>query len=153
MDLIHISKKEFAKIPYKSTYIDIEGAHPERVGRRVAFLPGHGTTLFTEGIHFLVDGDSSHLPVLCKANAEVGAAYQFAGKLLFVKRLYRITKEEAKEWDLRCLERVETTEGDFALPGGDEVESPRFSYIAKKEAVSHEEISNGQLRVNDAVPV
>ena len=27
MDLIHIGKKEFAKIPYKSTYIDILRRH------------------------------------------------------------------------------------------------------------------------------
>lgn len=123
MDMIHISKEEFNKIPsgYKSTYLDTDGAHPERKGRRVAFLPGHGTTLLTEGIHFLVDGDSSHLPVLEKKNAEEGAAYQFAGGLAFVKRLYRLTEQEAKEQGVLYIDRVETTAGDFALPGGDVV--------------------------------
>lgn len=28
------------------------GDHPEWKGRRVAFLPGHGTTLFIEGVSF-----------------------------------------------------------------------------------------------------
>ena len=120
MEMLHISKADFDRIgaDYKGVYMDYHGAHPQRKGRRVAFLPGHGTTLFTEGIHFIVDGDHSHLPILCKKNAEEGAAYQFGGGVLYVKRIYRISPEYARESHLAYLERVETSIGDFALPDG-----------------------------------
>lgn len=32
--------------------MNYDGKHPEWKGRRVAFLPGHGTTLFIEGVSF-----------------------------------------------------------------------------------------------------
>lgn len=49
-----ITKKEFDKIPaaYKGVFADYHGEHPEWKGRRTAFLPGHGTTLFIEGVSF-----------------------------------------------------------------------------------------------------
>lgn len=121
MEMIHISKADFDRIgaDYKGAYMDYHGTHPQRKGRRVAFLPGHGTTLFTEGIHFIVDGDCSHLPILCKENAEEGAVYQFGNGVLYVKRIYRISLEYARENHLAYLERVETSIGDFALPGSD----------------------------------
>jgi hypothetical protein len=58
MDLIHISKKDFDAIDrdYKFRFVDYQGTHPERKGRWCAFLPGHGTTLFIEGVHFVIDG-------------------------------------------------------------------------------------------------
>ncbi|OUO12640.1 hypothetical protein [Flavonifractor sp. An4] len=120
-DMIYISKSEFSKIgdDYKGIFSDFQRTHPKWKGRRTAFLPGHGTTLFIEGIHFIVDGDCSHLPALNKENAEEGAAYQFAGGFVYVKRLYKISKEYAKEHNLLYLDRVETSVGDFALPGGD----------------------------------
>ena len=123
MEMIHISKAEFDRIgaDYKGVYMDYQGTHPQRKGRRVAFLPGHGTTLFAEGIHFIVDGDYSHLPILCKENAEEGAAYQFGGGILCVNRIYRISKEYANENSLLYLDRVETSAGDFALPGSDTI--------------------------------
>ena len=116
-----ISKEEFDRIHdgYKGIFEDTQGTHPEWKGRRTAFLPGEGTTLSIEGIHFLVDGDYSHLPALCKANACVGAAYQFAGGVTFVKRLYRISEAQARKEILVYLDRVETDSGDYALPGGD----------------------------------
>ena len=127
MEMIHISKSDFDCIgaDYKGVYMDYHGTHPQRKGRRVAFLPGHGTTLFTEGIHFIVDGDYSNLPILCKENAEEGVAYQFGGDVLYVKRIYRISREYARENHLTYLDRVETSIGDFALPDGDTINAAR----------------------------
>ena len=52
----YITKKDYDAIPdaYKSTYIDYDHKHPEWVGRRIAFLPGHETTLFIEGVSFVI---------------------------------------------------------------------------------------------------
>lgn len=124
MELVHISKKEFNAIPSenKSIYQDYDGLHPQRAGRRVAFLHGHGNPLLIEGIHFIVDRDQSHLPVLCKENAEVGAMYQGAGGPCTVTRVYQLTDAEAAARDLIYLERAEARMADgrtveFALPG------------------------------------
>lgn len=124
MELIHISKKEFNAIPsdYKSIYQNYDGLYPQRAGRRVAILHGHGTTLSVEGIHFVVDGDQTHLPVICKENAEVGAMYQGAGGPCTVTRVYQLTETEAAERDLIYLDRAEARMADgrtveFALPG------------------------------------
>lgn len=90
------------------------------IGRRNVMVGGaHGCELLTEGVHFLVEGDVSHLPVLDKSNTLVGAAYQFAGGVQYLQRVYRISEEYARENGLMYLERVETTGGDFALPGSD----------------------------------
>ena len=127
MEMMHISKADFDRISadYKGVYMDYHGAHPQRKGRRVAFLPGQGTTLYTEGIHFIVDDDCSHLPILYKENAEEGAAYQFGGSFLYVKRIYRISEDYANENSLLYLERVETSAGDFALPGSDTISTSK----------------------------
>lgn len=127
MEMLHISKADFDRIgtDYKGVYMDYQGVFPKRKGRRVAFLPGHGTTLYTEGIHFIVDGDYSHLPILCKENAEEGAAYQFGGDVLYVKRIYRISEEYASENSLLYLDRAETSVGDFALPGSDTISTDK----------------------------
>lgn len=123
MEMLHISKADFDRIgaDYKGVYMDYHGTHPQRKGRRTAFLPGHSTTLFVEGVHFIVDGDYSHLPILCKENAEEGAAYQFGGDYLIVSRIYRISLEYARENHLTYLDRVETSMGDFALPGSNTI--------------------------------
>lgn len=118
MELLHIDKAEFDAIDsdYKGVYADYQGVFPKRKGRRVAFLPGHGTALYTEGIHFLVDGDYTHLPVLAKENAEEGAAYLFGSNgYQIVQRIYRISEEYARENNLMYLDRAQTTIGDFAL--------------------------------------
>lgn len=127
MEMMHISKADFDRIgaDYKGVYMDYQGTHPQRKGRRVAFLPGHGTTLYTEGIHFVVDDDCTHLPVLCKENAEEGAAYQFGGSILYVHRIYRIGEEYANDNSLLYLDRVETSIGDFALPGSDTISTSK----------------------------
>ena len=116
-----ITKEQFARIgdDYKGTFEDFRGTMPHHKGRRTAFLPGEGTTLSLEGVHFLVDGDYSHLPILNKNNAVVGCAYQFAGGCQIVRRVYRLTEEQAEVWECMYLDRVETTMGDFALPGSD----------------------------------
>lgn len=52
--MIKITKKEWDAIPedYKGTWMAYNGEHPEWKGKKTAFLPGHGTTLFIEGISF-----------------------------------------------------------------------------------------------------
>ena len=49
-----ITRSQFLAIPkaYRGVYSDVQGVHPEWKGRRTAFLPGHGTTLFIEGVSF-----------------------------------------------------------------------------------------------------
>lgn len=49
-----ITLKNYNAIPsdYRGLYSDYDGKHPEWKGKRTAFLPGHGTTLFIEGISF-----------------------------------------------------------------------------------------------------
>ena len=49
-----ITKAEYDRIgnDFKGVWHDYWGDHPEWKGRRVAFLPGHGTTLFIEGVSF-----------------------------------------------------------------------------------------------------
>ena len=51
-----VTKEAYDEIPddYKGIYIDYDHKHPEWQGRRVAFLPGHGTTLFIEGVSFVI---------------------------------------------------------------------------------------------------
>lgn len=116
-----ITKAEWNRIgtDYKGVFHDYQGTHPEHKGRRTAFLPGDGTVLSLEGVHFLVDGDYSHLPILSKDNAVVGCAYQTAGGYQVVHEIYRISEEYAEEHDLMYLDRVTTSWGDFALHGSD----------------------------------
>ena len=89
------------------------------IGRRHLMVPG--PKLITEGVHFLIEDDYSNLPVLHKSNALAGAAYQFGGGVLYVHRIYRLTVEQARDLGAVYLDRVETTAGDFALPGSDTV--------------------------------
>lgn len=90
------------------------------IGRRDMMVnEGRGPCLITEGVHFLIDGDYSNLPVLSKENALVGAAYRFGSTYHIVRRIYRLTEEEAQRTGAMYLDRVETTAGDFALPGSD----------------------------------
>ena len=116
-----ITKEQYSHIgsDYKGVFHDYQGIHPEHKGRRTAFLPGDGTVLSLEGVHFLVEGDYSHLPILRKDNAVVGCAYQSAGGYQIVQHVYRLTREQAEEQDCMYLDRVTTTMGDFALAGSD----------------------------------
>lgn len=49
-----ITRAEFERLPreWKEPWHDYWGDHPEWLGRWTAFLPGHGTTLFIEGVSF-----------------------------------------------------------------------------------------------------
>ena len=116
-----ITKEQYSRIgsDYKGVFSDYQGKMPWHKGRRMSFLPGEGTALFLEGVHFLVEGDYNHLPILCKDNAREGCAFQSAGGYQIVNRVYRLTEEQAEEWGCMYLDRVETTMGDFALPGSD----------------------------------
>lgn len=51
-----ITRKEFNALPadWKCKWGDYYGDHPEWLGRWTAFLPGHGTTLFIEGVSFQI---------------------------------------------------------------------------------------------------
>ena len=131
------SKEEWAREQYKGRW----GASPlnlDRVeagelpayyiGRRNVMVGGkHGCELLTEGVHFLVDGDYSELPVLSKENAMKGACYQFAGGYIEVTNVYRVSDEYAREHDLYCLDRVDyiqhaewgTVHAGCALPGSE----------------------------------
>lgn len=113
-----ISKEEFDRI-HKNLKSVYEGTSPEWKGRRAAFLPGDGYNLSIEGVDFLVDGDYEHLPVLEKENAHVGYCYKFAGGYTQVRKIYRLSEEYAKANELIYLDRVTTTDGDFALAGSD----------------------------------
>lgn len=116
-----ITKEQYNRIgsDYKGVFSDFWGTQPWHKGRRTAMLPGEGTVLSLEGVHFLVEGDYSHLPILCKDNAREGCAFRSAGGYQIVKRVYRLTEEQAEEWGCMYLDRVETTMGDFALPSSD----------------------------------
>lgn len=58
-------------------------------------------------------------PILHKSNAQVGRYYAAADGYQIVLRIYRISEDCAREYGLTYLDRVETTSGDFALPGSD----------------------------------
>ena len=116
-----ITKEQYSRIgsDYKGIFSDYRGTQPWHKGRRTAFLPGDGAVLSLEGVHFLIDGDYSHLPIISKANVREGCAYQSAGGYQIVKRVYRLTEAQAEAWGCMYLDRVETNLGDFALPGFD----------------------------------
>jgi hypothetical protein len=112
-----VKKADFDRIgsDYKGVWQDYNGERPEWIGRRTAFLPGEGTTLFIEGVHFLVENDYSHLPTLTKENAKAGEYYRMASGCILVHRIYRLSEEEARAKDIVYLDRVETDIGDFAV--------------------------------------
>lgn len=114
-----LSKKEFAEIREDYKGVCLGRDIPEWKGRRTVFLPGEGTTLSVEGVHFLVIDDYSHLPALHKGNARIGDSYLFCDKVAMVLNIYRLSDEEAKAKDLMYVDRVTTTIGDYVLPGSD----------------------------------
>lgn len=127
MNIIIVSKAEFDKIDrdYKGIWQDYHGDHPEWKGRRVVMSgcitkdPNELGKLLIEGVHFLVEGDYEHLPLLHKSNAKVGEYYQFAGGCTQVLKIYRLSEEEARANECIYLDRVKTDFDDFALPGSD----------------------------------
>lgn len=64
--------------------------------------------------------DPEKLPVLEKVNAVPGALYAGAGYgVQYLHQVYRISEEYAERYQLMYLDRCETSNGDFALPGSD----------------------------------
>lgn len=124
------TQKEWDRQQYKGQWGDnpynrdrvAAGELPEYyIGRRNVMVGGdHGPTLLTEGVHFLVEDDYEHLPVVCKANALKGAAYQFAGGYMVIDNIYQISEEYAKEHDLLYRDRIEFTQHApwGTVPGG-----------------------------------
>ncbi len=117
-EMITITKDDYDRI--HSDYKCICTEHNKHKGRRMAFLPGYGTTLFTEGVHYLVEGDYNHLPVINLKNAEKGLAYRFAGGYFIVQEIYKVSPKYASDNDLYYLNRVKVItnkdyEMDFAL--------------------------------------
>lgn len=112
--------------PYNRSRVEAGELPAYYIGRRTLMVnDGTGCSLITEGVHFLIEGDYSNLPVLHKGNALEGAAYQFAGGYMIVHKVYRLTEAQASEWGAMYLDRVETSTGDFALPGSDTMKSCR----------------------------
>lgn len=111
---------QWADNPWNRSRVEAGELHPYYIGRRYVMVnEGKGPCLITEGVHFLIDGDYSTLPVLNKENAMVGAAYQFAGGVTFVKEIYRLSEEQARREGCMYLDRVKTSDGDYAIPGSD----------------------------------
>lgn len=56
-EMPHLTLREFENIPeeYRGTYQAYSDVHPDWKGRRTAFLNNHGTTLFIEGVSFVID--------------------------------------------------------------------------------------------------
>jgi hypothetical protein len=66
-----------------------------------------------------IPADLDKLPVLDKANAVPGCFYACGSGWQQLYRTYRISEEQAEEWDLMYLDRAESSAGDFALVGSD----------------------------------
>lgn len=131
------TKDQWAEMNFKGVWSDspafkamtgIEKIPAGLIGRRYILVSGpDGGEYQTEGIHFLVEDDYTHLPILKKSNVMVGACYRFTGGYIQVTEIIRYTEEEARELDLYYLDHVRyvytakwgTTSGGCAIPGGD----------------------------------
>lgn len=73
-NMSHITQAEYDAIgnDYKGPYHDYYGDHPGWKGRRTAFLPGHGTKLFIEGISFVIDDGKSLDKQISSAKTRAG---------------------------------------------------------------------------------
>jgi len=118
--MLTISKEKYDSIPkdYKGIYQDYRNEAPHLKGRRTWLTKDEsGTVLLLEGVHFLVDGDYSHLPTLTRETAATGLAYAWCNRFQIVQEVYTISEEYAKENHLAYIDRARTTAGDFALAG------------------------------------
>ena len=116
------SKKESNSIP--------AAKKGEKNGRRTVLFQENGAeNSLVEGVDFLVHHDYTHLPVLHKENAEVGAFYTTGGGCYQVLDIYRISEQTAKKHNLYFLDRVKYRQhwpenkrypiSSCALPGGE----------------------------------
>lgn len=118
--MLIISKEKYNSISrdYKGTFQDYRNEAPQLKGRRTWLTKDEsGTVLLLEGVHFLVEGDYEHLPVLTRETAATGLAYAWCNSFQIVKEVYTISEEYAKENHLAYIDRAKTTKGDFALAG------------------------------------
>ncbi len=131
------SKEEWAREQYKGRWeaspfnldrVEAGELPAYYIGRRNVMVGGErGCTLLTEGVHFLIEDDYDGLPFLCKDNAMVGACYRFPGGYIEVTKVYRLSEDEAREFELYYLDRVDyiqhakwgTVDGGCALAGSD----------------------------------
>ena len=106
MEMLHISKADFDRIgaDYKGVYMDYQGVFPKRKGRRVAFLPGHGTTLYTEGIHFIVKLISSAVVSYTSSGFTASARNMRRKTILHIWSAWKPVLET-----LRCLTAIQST--------------------------------------------
>lgn len=103
-------KRTGRKYPACSVWVDDEDP-------AILHFNNHNGTKFD--ICIAVPKSAEVLPVLNKTNAIPGCYYAWCDGYQIVRRIYRITDEYAAENELMYLDRVETTAGDFALPGSD----------------------------------
>ena len=103
-----ISKEYYDKLSkdYKGIFNDYRGDSPELKGRRTWLKK---SVLLVEGIHFLVDGDYSHLPTLCKENVKIGGAYKFCNGYMILNGIETLTDEFMKEHELYYREQFRST--------------------------------------------
>ena len=103
-----ISKEYYDKLSkdYKGIFNDFRGDSPELNGRRTWLKKG---VLLTEGVHFLVDGDYSHLPTLCKETAHIGNAYRFCNGYMILNSIETLSDEFMKEHELYYREQFHST--------------------------------------------
>ena len=140
--MLMISKEKYNAVcrDYKGTFNDYHNEAPHLKGRRTWLTKDENgaTALLIEGVHFLVDGDFSHLPGLTKENACIGFAYGWCDGYQILEKLYSITEEFAEENWLCYLDRATTTahvagrvdRHDFAISGS------RTSQWSKKPATA-----------------
>ena len=96
-----ITKSQYLAIPkaYRGTFEDVRGDHPEWKGRRTAFLPGHGTVLFIEGVSFEIVDDVKHYAV-CISDADGGSGEMKCTAKNKTEARQR-GREHIKAWKLR----------------------------------------------------
>ena len=82
--MLTITQEKYNAIPkdYKGTFADYRNEAPQLKGRRTWLTKDEsGPVLLLEGVHFLVEGDFSHLPALTKETAADGHQYDAEQKI------------------------------------------------------------------------
>lgn len=114
--MLIISKAEATAIQFQK-YFSKGGEFPELNGRRYYYRQTESGMyeIMLEGLHFLVDGDYSHLPTLTKETAHIGAAYAWCDGFQILDELYSISEEYATENWLCYLDRAKTTANVYGV--------------------------------------
>ena len=103
-----ITKSQYLAIPkaYRGTFEDVRGDHPEWKGRRTAFLPGHGTVLFIEGVSFEIVDDVKHYAV-CISDADGGSGEMKCTEYIKAWKLRGAKIEYIREMDAQEVQEYE----------------------------------------------